>query len=118
MPPPARCVRALAATGNRPGLPPAYPSLRPPCVSRLAGTDRRRSAWRSRAAGSAGPMAIADELQRIGAPVRRWARTQKHEYSRGEPRPLGGDLGAMGVYLGLVSAGIAAVRASGRDLPD
>ncbi|MGK5113771.1 MULTISPECIES: DUF1360 domain-containing protein [unclassified Geodermatophilus] len=63
-------------------------------------------------------MAIADELQRIGAPVRRWARTQKDEYSRGEPRPLGGDLGAMGVYLGLVATGVAAVRAAGRELPD
>jgi Protein of unknown function (DUF1360) len=63
-------------------------------------------------------MAIADELQRIGAPVRRWARTQRREYSQGEPRPLAGDLGAMGVYLGLVSAGVAAVRASGRELPD
>ena len=63
-------------------------------------------------------MAIADEVQRIGAPVRRWAQTQKSEYAQGEPRPLGGDLGAMGVYLGLVSAGAAAVRASGRELPD
>ncbi|MGY1692861.1 DUF1360 domain-containing protein [Geodermatophilus sp. SYSU D01105] len=63
-------------------------------------------------------MAIAQELQRIGAPVRRWARVQKAEYSQGEARPLAGDLGAMGVYVGLVSAGIAAVRASGRELPD
>jgi uncharacterized protein DUF1360 len=68
--------------------------------------------------GSAQPMAIADEVQRIGAPVLGWARTQRHEYSRGEARPLAGDLGAMGVYLGLVSAGVAAVRASGRELPD
>src|SRR3954465_13088705 len=63
-------------------------------------------------------MAIADEVQRLGAPVRRWARHQKREYTQGEPRPLGGDLGAMGVYLGLVSAGAAAVRASGRELPE
>src|SRR3712207_7387376 len=63
-------------------------------------------------------MAIADEVQRIGAPVRRWARHQQREYTQGEPRPLAGDLGAMGVYLGLVSAGIAAVRASGRELPE
>ncbi|MEX5717099.1 DUF1360 domain-containing protein [Geodermatophilus maliterrae] len=63
-------------------------------------------------------MAIADEVQRIGAPVLRWAQVQKHEYAQGEPRPLGGDLGAMGVYLGLVSAGAAAVRYSGRELPD
>ena len=63
-------------------------------------------------------MAIADEVQRIGAPVRRWARTQKREYTNGEPRPLAGDLGAMGVYVGLVSAAAAAVRASGRELPE
>jgi hypothetical protein len=63
-------------------------------------------------------MAIADEVQRIAAPVRRWARTQKHEYTNGEPRPLAGDLGAMGVYVGLVSAAAAAVRASNRELPD
>ncbi len=63
-------------------------------------------------------MAIADEVQRIGAPVRRWAQTQKREYAQGEPRPLAADLGAMGVYVGLVSAGAAAVRASGRELPD
>jgi hypothetical protein len=63
-------------------------------------------------------MAFADEIQRIGAPVRRWARTQKREYTNGEERPLGGDLGAMGVYLGLVSTAAAAVRASGRELPE
>jgi hypothetical protein len=56
-------------------------------------------------------------VQRLGAPIRRWARTQKREYAQGEPRPLGGDLGAMGVYVGLVSAGAAAVRASGKQLP-
>jgi hypothetical protein len=50
--------------------------------------------------------------------VRRWARTQKREYTNGEERPLAGDLGAMGVYVGLVSAAAAAVRASGRQLPD
>jgi hypothetical protein len=63
-------------------------------------------------------MPLADEVQRIGAPVRRWARTQKREYTNGEPRPLAGDLGAMGVYVGLVSAAAAAVRASGRELPE
>ena len=63
-------------------------------------------------------MAIADEVQRIAAPVRRWARTQEREYTNGEERPLAGDLGAMGVYLGLVSAAAAAVRASGRELPE
>ena len=68
--------------------------------------------------GSQALMAIADEIQRIGAPVRRWARHQQREYTQGEPRPLGADLGAMGVYLSLVTAGAAAVRASGRELPD
>ena len=63
-------------------------------------------------------MSLADEVQRIGAPVRRWARIQKREYTNGEPRPLAGDLGAMGVYVGLVSAAAAAVRASGRELPE
>src|SRR3954454_1132297 len=63
-------------------------------------------------------MAIADEVQRLGAPVRRWARTQKREYARGAERPLAGDLGAMGVYVGLVAAGAAAVRASRRELPN
>ncbi len=63
-------------------------------------------------------MAIADEVQRLGAPIRRWARTQKREYNDGEPRPLGADLGAMGVYVALVSAAAAAVRASGRELPE
>jgi hypothetical protein len=62
-------------------------------------------------------MAIADEVQRLGAPVRRWARTQKREYAQGEERPLAGDLGAMSVYMGLVTAGAAAVRASGKELP-
>jgi hypothetical protein len=63
-------------------------------------------------------MAIADEVQRMHAPVRRWARTQKREYTNGTDRPLGGDLGAMSAYVGLVSAAAAAVRASGRQLPD
>jgi hypothetical protein len=63
-------------------------------------------------------MAIADGVQRFGRPVRRWARNQKHEYTNGEERPLAGDLGAMGVYVGLVSAAAAAVRASGRELPE
>src|SRR5215203_2194229 len=63
-------------------------------------------------------MAIPDEVRRIGEPVRRWARTQRREYTNGEPRPLEGDLSAMGVYVGLVSAAAAAVRASGRELPE
>jgi Protein of unknown function (DUF1360) len=62
-------------------------------------------------------MAIADEVQRFTRPMRRWARIQHREYTRGEPRPLAGDLGAMGVYLGLVTAGVATVRARGTDLP-
>jgi hypothetical protein len=62
-------------------------------------------------------MAITDEVQRISSPVRRWARAQKQEYSQGEDRPLGGLLGAMGTYLALTSAGVAAVRASGKELP-
>jgi hypothetical protein len=63
-------------------------------------------------------MSFADEVQRLGAPVREWARVQKREYTNGEARPLGGDLGAMGVYVGLVSAAAAAVKASGRELPE
>src|SRR6476469_9567600 len=50
--------------------------------------------------------------------VRRWARTQKREYTNGEERPRAGDLGAMSVYLGLGSAAATAVRASGRELPE
>ncbi|MGY1848990.1 MULTISPECIES: DUF1360 domain-containing protein [unclassified Blastococcus] len=63
-------------------------------------------------------MAIADEVQRVGAPLRRWVRTQKREYTNGEPRPLGGDLGAMGVYAGVVAGGAVAVRAAGKQLPE
>jgi Protein of unknown function (DUF1360) len=63
-------------------------------------------------------MAITAEVRRIAAPVRRWAHTQKREYTNGEERPLGGDLGAMGVYMGLVSAAAAAVRASKKELPE
>jgi len=63
-------------------------------------------------------MAIAEEVQRAGAPLFRWARTQKHAYTQGEARPLGSDLGAMGVYSSLVAAGVVAVRASGRELPE
>jgi len=62
-------------------------------------------------------MAITDEVQRLGDPVRRWARKQEREYTQGEPRPLGADLGAMGVYLGLVGAAATAIRVSGRELP-
>src|SRR3954467_8928730 len=63
-------------------------------------------------------MAIADGVQRIGAPVRRWARTQRRESTNGEGRPLAGDLGAMGVYMGLGSAAGAAGPAWGRELPE
>jgi hypothetical protein len=62
-------------------------------------------------------MAIPNQVPRIGEPVRRWARTQKQEYTQGEARPLGADLGAMGVYVGLVGAAVAAIRVSGRELP-
>ena len=62
-------------------------------------------------------MAIADGVQRIGQPVRRWAQTQQDEYTNGEQRPLAADLGAMSVYVGLVSAAAAAIRVSGRELP-
>ncbi len=63
-------------------------------------------------------MAIAEEVQRLAGPVRRWAQKQEREYTRGAERPLAGDLAAMGVYVGAVTAGIAAVRASGRPLLD
>jgi len=56
-------------------------------------------------------MAITEEL-------RRWARSQQRQYAHGEPRPLGGLLGAMGVYSAVVAAGATAVRLSGRRLPD
>jgi Protein of unknown function (DUF1360) len=59
-------------------------------------------------------MALAD----IGSPVRRWARAQQQAYTSGEDRPLGGFLGAMSVYGTVVAAGAAAVRASGRQLPE
>jgi Protein of unknown function (DUF1360) len=62
-------------------------------------------------------MAIHNEVQRIGEPVRRWAATQKQAYTHGEDRPVAGHLGAMGVYTGLVGAAAAAVRASGKELP-
>jgi hypothetical protein len=62
-------------------------------------------------------MSIGDEVQRLGAPVRRWAQTQKREYAQGEDRPLGGLLGAMSVYGAVVGVGAAAVRASRKELP-
>ena len=77
-----------------------------------------RPAWRGDGGGSARSMAITDEVQRLTRPLQRWARTQRREYTNGEERPLAGDLGAMSVYVGLVSAAAAAVRASGRELPD
>ncbi|SNS20546.1 Protein of unknown function [Geodermatophilus pulveris] len=54
----------------------------------------------------------------MSSPVRRWAQAQQRAYTRGEDRPLGGFLGAMGVYSGVVSAGAVALRASGRPLPE
>jgi hypothetical protein len=53
----------------------------------------------------------------IADPVRRWAQTQKREYAQGEPRPLGGLLGAMSVYGAVVGVGAAALRASRKELP-
>ena len=53
----------------------------------------------------------------IADPVRRWAQTQKREYAHGEPRPLAGLLGAMGVYGAVVGGAAAAVRASRKELP-
>ena len=47
-----------------------------------------------------------------------WARTQQRDYAHGEQRPLGGLLGAMGVYGALTTAGGLALRATGRPLPD
>jgi len=88
--------------------------MREPTRGHRSGAFRMASA----AVGSPIAMALVDDLQRIGAPVRRWARHQQREYTQGEPRPLAGDLGAMGVYLGLVSTAAAAVRASGKELPD
>ncbi len=63
-------------------------------------------------------MALADGVQRIGRPVLRWAQTQEREYTNGEPRPLAADLGAMSIYVGLVSAAAAVIRVSGKELPD
>jgi hypothetical protein len=63
-------------------------------------------------------MALADGVERAVRPLRRWARVQEREYTNGAPRPLAGDLGAMGMYVGVVSAAATAVRASGRQLPD
>jgi uncharacterized protein DUF1360 len=63
-------------------------------------------------------MALADGVQRIGRPVLRWAQTQEREYTNGEPRPLAADLGAMSIYVGLVTAAATAIRVSGKELPD
>jgi hypothetical protein len=49
--------------------------------------------------------------------LRRWARSQQRQYAQGEPRPLGGLLGAMGVYSGVVGAAATAVKLSGAQLP-
>jgi hypothetical protein len=76
-----------------------------------------RAAWRPAGVGSRGGMAFADNVQRIGRPVRRWAKTQGREYTNGEERPLTADLGAMSVYAGLVAAAATAIRVSGRELP-
>jgi uncharacterized protein DUF1360 len=62
-------------------------------------------------------MAIPHEVQRTFEPVRRWAQDQERAYNGDVDRPLGGFLGAMGVYSAAVAAGAAVVRASGRELP-
>ena len=116
-PPPDRVAAGREPVGDRRLVPP-YPWSARPCAGVRRRTPGRGAAWPADGGGSGGCMAIADEVQRIGAPVRRWARTQKREYTNGEARPLAGDLGAMGVYVGLVSAAAAAVRASGRELPE
>ena len=46
------------------------------------------------------------------------AHAEKHAYTRGEERPLGSFLGLMAAYGGAVVALGAAVRASGRELPE
>ena len=63
-------------------------------------------------------MAIGEQAQRIGSPVRRWAKAQERAYNNGEDRPLGGFLGAMSVYSTVVATGAALVRASGKQLPE
>jgi hypothetical protein len=63
-------------------------------------------------------MALPREVSQIGRPVRHWAHRQKRAYAPDEDRPLGGMLGAMGVYSAVVTAGAAAMKASGRELPD
>ena len=63
-------------------------------------------------------MAVPEEVSRIGRPVRHWASRQKREYAPGDDRPLGGLLGAMGLYTTVVTAAAAALKASGRQLPD
>ena len=86
--------------------------------ARVCGAARRRRRACAAVGGSARPWRSQTRSSGSDAPVRRWARTQKREYTNGEERPLAGDLGAMGVYVGLVSAAAAAVRASGRELPE
>ena len=67
--------------------------------------------------GTGGSMVVTDGVQRIGRPVLQWAQAQERHYTQGEPRPLAADLGAMGVYGGLVLTAAAAIRRSGRELP-
>ena len=62
-------------------------------------------------------MAIAEQVQRLASPVRRWASSQQRQYANGEPRPLAGLLGAMGVYSAVVGAAATAVRLSRKELP-
>jgi hypothetical protein len=46
------------------------------------------------------------------------AHREKHAYTQGEERPLGSFVALMGAYGGVVAALSAAVRASGRELPE
>jgi hypothetical protein len=55
-----------------------------------------------------------DNVQGLGARLRR----EKHEYTHGEHRPLGSFLLLMGVHGTGLALGSAAVRRSGRTLPE
>lgn len=50
--------------------------------------------------------------------VRSWARSEKERYSRGEERPLGGYLAAMGAYAVVVGTLTAVTRLTRRKVPD
>ena len=96
--------RTPALPGARAGHAPVCGAARPAPVGFGAGR------------GSAAGMAIADEVQRLSRPGAGGPAHQEREYTNGAERPLAGDLGAMGVYLGLVSAA-GRGGASGRNCP-